>query len=236
MISIIMPCHLANEQHIVLTVNAIESLGEDRELIIVDDASPLGGGFLRSVADVYIRNKTNLGYGISVNRGLRQAQSQQIAIANNDIRISPNWRSVVNEVFAEDEDIYSCHFRMTDYDVPFEYGSTISLEKQRWCHASFFVINTAKAKFYYDEHYFNTYDDWDYFQNVRSQGLKQAYTDRAVFQHVHSATIPYLPKHTERNRQNAEYFKSKWGGYAEELFERDFPEQMRVPYPEGFRL
>lgn len=225
------------ERHLELTRNTIESLGDGIRLIIIDDASQCGGGYLRSEADIYIRNRTNLGYAASVNRGLRLADSQYIAISNNDVRISSNWKEVSDEVFKSDEGIYSCHFRMTDYDVPFEYGDkVITSGKERWCHASFFVINKRFGLFFYDEHFFNTYDDWDYFQSVRESGFRQAYTDKAQFQHIHSATIPTMVKHTERNEENKEYFKSKWGDYAENLFAAKFPDQMIINYPDGFKL
>jgi|GEM_PF-2302744 len=234
--TVVMPAHILTQEHLRLTENAVKSF-EGPELIVIDDASPQGGGYLRSIADIYIRNKENLGYAKSVNRGLRMAKTKYIAVANNDIRVSHNWMDVADEVFRGDENCYSCHFRMTDYDVPFEFGNTILYEgKERWCHASFFVINKSKALFYYDEEYFNTYDDWDYFHMVRSAGLKQCYTDRAQFQHIHSATIPHMPKHNERNLANREYFKNKWGDYAEALFRKQFPKQMLTYYPDGFKL
>jgi len=234
--SVIMPTHINREELLELTKQAVASFGEV-ELIVVDDCSPIGGGYLRSIADIYVRNKTNLGYGRSVNRGLKLATGQYIAIANNDVRISPNWQSVAEEVFKKDEQCYTCHFRMTDYDVPFEYGKTTQYTgKERWCHASFFVINPAKLKLYYDEEFFNTYDDYDYFQSVRSMGYKQAYTDKACFQHVHSATIPYMKGQTERTKANYEFYKEKWGEYPDILFAKDFPLQMGLPYPEGFNI
>ena len=231
-----MPCYIAKQELVELTKNAVESFG-DVELIIIDDNSPQGGGYLRSIADIYVKNKENLGYGRSVNRGLKLATSQYIAIANNDVRISSNWQEVTEEVFSKDELIYSCHFRMTPYDEPFKYGNTIAIGgRERWCHASFFVINKAKVLFYYDEEYTNTYDDWDLFQTVRSSGLKQAYTDKAQFQHKDSSTIPYMENHGIKNKDNLEYFKDKWGMSAEELFAKDFPEQMKVNWRDGFKL
>ena len=234
---VVMPVYMMNEGLINLTQATVESLGDNINLIVVDDCSPLGGGYLRSIADIYVRNKTNLGYASSVNRGLRLSTSKHICITNNDIRISPNWREVTEEVFASSPDIYSCHFRMTDYDTPFEYGDKIITSgKERWCHASFFVINKSRALFEYDGTYINTFDDYDYFQTVRTAGFKQAYTDKAQFQHMHSATIHKMVEHTERNKANFEYFKQKWGEYPDILFARDFPKQMETNYPDGFKL
>lgn len=234
---VVMPCYIMNDNLVELTKATIASLGDNINLIIVDDCSPMGGGYLRSVADTYVRNKTNLGYASSVNKGLRLSTSKHICISNNDIRISPNWREVTEEVFASDPDIYSCHYRMTTYDAPFEYGNNIITSgKERWCHASFFVINRSRALFEYDETYINTVDDWDYWFTVRKTGFKQAYTDKAQFQHKDGATIPTMPKHTERNAANYEYFKNKWGGMPEELFAKEFPDQMLINYWDGFKL
>ena len=233
--TVVMPTHIINDRHIDLTKAAVASFGEV-ELIVIDDCSPMGGGYLRSIADTYVRNKSNLGYGRSVNKGLRLATTSYIAIANNDIIVSPNWQEVTEEVF-KNEDAYSCHFRMTKYDAPFEYGNKILYSgKERWCHASFFVINRTKALFMYDEQYINTFDDWDYFQMVRKAGFKQAYTDKAQFRHLDSSTIPLIPKQGETTKKNYEYFKSKWGDTPEALFAKDFPDQMKVFYPDGFKL
>lgn len=235
MFSVVMPCHLMTEEHLQLTKQAVETFGPC-ELIVIDDASLLGGGYLRSIADTYVRNKENLGYGRSVNKGLKLASYPYIAIANNDIRVSPNWQSVTEEIFKNPQCL-TAHFRMTDYETPFEYGDKILYEgKERWCHASFFVINKNVDFYLYDEHFVNTYDDWDYFFELRKRGWKQAYTDKAQFQHIHSATIPKMVKHDQRNKENAEYFKTKWGDYAENLFTKQFPDQMVLSYPKGFEL
>ena len=85
-----MPVWIINEELRVLTMQAIQSLGKVN-LIIIDNGSPLGGGYLRSVADIYIRNKKNLGYAKAVNQGIKLSKNEMKAISNNDIRVSPNW-------------------------------------------------------------------------------------------------------------------------------------------------
>ena len=147
MIDVIMPVWIINEELRVLTMQAIQSLGKVN-LIIVDNGSPLGGGYLRSVADIYIRNKENLGYAKAVNEGLKLSKNEMKAVSNNDIRVSPNWQEVAMEVF-EDDDVYSCHFRMTDYETPFTYGDQIFIGgRERWCTSSFFVIKSWKPQLY----------------------------------------------------------------------------------------
>ena|SRR3990167_7112856 len=234
-IDCVMPVWITQEDTLDLTKNAIHSLGKVR-LIIVDNASTLGGGYLRSVADVYIRNQTNLGFAKAINQGLKVSNSKLKACVNNDTRISPNWQDVARDTLIT-ESVYSCHFRMTDYDTPFAYGDkTYYHGKERWCTTSFFVINAEKALFYFDENYLNSYDDWDYWYTVRKAGLQTAYTNKACYQHQHSHTQKLIPEREANDKKNKEYFKDKWGDCAENLFERDFPEQMKQDYWGGFAL
>lgn len=234
-ITVIMPVFIINEELLQLTKNAINSLGEVN-LFIIDNASTIGGGYLRAMADIYIRNKENLGYAKAVNQGLKLDRTKLIGIVNNDTRISPNWQEVAKEIFALDDKIYSCHFKMTDYDVPFSYGREITLiGKERWCTSSFFVIKKKISwPQFYDENFLNSYDDYDYWLRVRNNGWKQAYTNKAVYQHHHSFTQKLIPEREENNKRNYEYFKKKWGEFPDEGFAKEFPEQMKVPYYEGF--
>lgn len=236
MISVIIPAWITREETLELTKATIQSLG-DVELVIVDNGSTIGGGWMRSVADVYIRNRENKGYAIAVNQGLRLATCRLKTIANNDIRVSPNWQVVAEEVLHANTNAYSCHFRMIGYDEPMEYGDTIAYTgKERWCHGSFYIIDTQKVTFYYDEAYFNSYDDWDLFNTVRKSGLYTAYTDKACFQHANSHTQQLIPERGANDKKNKEYFKSKWGYYPDEGFAREFPEQMKKDYWKGFQL
>lgn len=232
-IDVIIPCWIVSEELQQLTKAAIDSLG-DVNLIIIDNASTQGGGWLRSVANVYVRNQENLGYAAAVNQGLKLAQSNLIAVANNDIIVSPNWQEVAQEVL-NDPNIYSCHFRMLNYTDKDTYGDKVfKTGKERWCTSSFFVINKEKALFYYDENYFNSYEDWEYWMIVRKAGFKTAYTNKAFYKHMHSSTQKYNATRDKDTEANREYFKEKWGQYAEELFAMEFPEQMNVDYGKGF--
>lgn len=231
--TVIMPVYVINEELLELTKSAIFSLGEV-DLVIVDNDSLMGGGYLRALAKIYIKNNQNLGYAKAVNQGLKLANDEYIVIANNDIRVSPNWQKVTKEVFEENGNLYSCHFRMTDYDVPFEYGNKIAYSgMERWCTSSFFVIKSKNPQLY-DEKFLNSYDDWDYWYRIALSGQKQAYTDKACYQHHHSFTKKAM--NWEDKDENREYFKNKWGIYPEEIFKDLYPDQFDIPYQEGFKL
>lgn len=236
--NVILPVFIQNEETLELTRNTIHSLG-DCNLIVVDNNSSLGGGYLRSVANLYIKNHTNDGYARAVNQGLKLCGGEFVAISNNDIRVSSNWQ----DIFEFQRSLYknsdvdslgSLHFRMTDYDVPFAYGkNTMTEGKERWCTGSFFVM---RNKWLFDEHFLNSYDDWDIQHRIRKDGYQTCYTDMACYQHHHSFTQQQIPEREDNNQRNREYFKKKWGAFAENLFAEQYPEQMAVNYPDGFCL
>jgi GT2 family glycosyltransferase len=99
-IPIVMPVWINDEETLSLTENAVSSIKNDKTaFFIVDNGSTLGGGKMRELADVYIRLKTNLGYAKAVNLGLKTCLgANAVAVANNDIRVSPNWMEVASEI------------------------------------------------------------------------------------------------------------------------------------------
>ena len=233
MLSVVIPVYNLNEEGVQLTKNAIYSLGEV-ELILVDNASTIGGGYLRDQANIYVRNKINLGYAKAVNQGLKLATNKLVTIANSDIRVSSNWQDVTQEIFSLTDKIFSLHFKMTDYEAPFNYGDRIWFTgKERWCTGSFFVIDNSKNHLF-DENFFNSYDDWDIQLRARQKGWQTVYTNKACYQHNHSFTQKLIPEREENNKRNAEYFKKKHGRWAEEIFAEQFPSQMEEDYYAGF--
>ena len=235
MIDTVMLAYNFNESLADLTRQAIFSVKESSKgkLILVDNASTFGGGMMREEADVYIRNKTNLGYPAAVNQGVNLSKELFIAIANNDIRISPNWVEVTEEIM-KDKEVGTVHFRMIPYDQPFNNGNETWLKgKERWCSSSFFVIR-ADAFQGYDENYgAGGFDDYSHHYRMRRQGWKQAYTNKAEYQHMDSITYRTMEdqsKRAERDLKNREYFKSKFGVYPDEQFAKEFPDQMNIPY------
>lgn len=225
---VIMPVWAKDADLISLTENAINSLREnDVKITIIDNGSPIGGGALREWADEYVRNPVNLGYAPAVNQGLKLHTGEIVAISNNDIRVPKQWISVSEEIL-KDPKVCSVHFRMIPYDQPFNAGNETWVEgKERWCSSSFFVV---RADHLYDEHYFNTYDDWDFWKTWRTEGFKQAYTNKAEYQHLDSSTVNRMEKHLITNQENREYFKKKWGKYPEEDFAESFPDQIKIPW------
>lgn len=232
MVDVVMLAYNFNEDLVELTRQAIYSVKGHR-LILVDNASAMGGGMLREEADTYIRNKTNIGYPGAVNQGMALSQSPFVAISNNDVRVSSNWAGVAEEIF-KDPTVGTVHFRMVPYDQPFELGSeTYVGGKERWCTSSFFIIRQEAFQVYDDTYGAGGYDDYDHHNRMRSKGWKMAYTNKAQYQHMDSITYRTMEdqaKRAERDHKNREFYKSKHGEYPDIQFANDFPGQMLIPY------
>ena len=226
-----MPVYSISDEFVRLTENAIDSLGKC-ELIIIDNASTVGGGFLREKADIYIRNKENLGYAKAVNQGLKLCgKGEFVAVANNDIRVSPDWEEISLDI-SKDQRVGSVHYKMLPYDEPFSTGGITWLSgKERWCTGSFFVMRNL---WLFDENFLNSYDDWDLHYRMYKEGYKTAYTNRVQYQHLDSFTQQVIPDREERDKKNKEYFFKKHGNYPENLWIEMFPDQMFQSYRKGF--
>lgn len=224
-----------NEELAQLTESAIHSVRQalmDR-LILVDNATEVRPGMLRELADTYVRNKTNLGYPAAVNQGMALSTSEFVAIANNDIRVSPNWVDVSNEIF-KDPTVGSVHFRMIPYDQPFNPGDKVWIGgRERWCHCSFFVIRKEAFQVYDTNYDKGGFDDYDHNHRMREKGWKQAYTNKVEFQHMDSITYRTMESTEDREARdfkNRQYYASKFGAYPDIQFEREFASQMSEPY------
>ena len=87
--SIILLRYDFTEELLRLTSNAVSTLKGD-EHILIDNASTIGQVFVWP--DIQIKNTENIGYPAAVNQGFKLATGDMIAVANNDIRVSSNWK------------------------------------------------------------------------------------------------------------------------------------------------
>ena len=244
-ISIIMPVWITDDDLYDLTDKTLTSLHnsegwDECELVIVDNASTKGSDQLLMNCDTYIRNKTNLGYPIAVNQGCKLANGEFLCIANNDIKVSPNWINVAKEIFKRVPKAGSIHFKMVDYNEPFNAGGEVwDKGRELWCHGSFFIWRRKAFEDLggIDEGYgLGGYDDYDWQLRMREKGWVTVYTNAAAFQHKDSSTQNKLDQgaRSERDKENYEYFREKHGEYPDLMWKRLYPKQYArgwLPFP-----
>lgn len=245
--SFIVPFYQINDELFKLSramfLSLDETEGDDEiEKIVIDNGSPIGGSYLQQEADIYIRNRENLGYCKAVNQGMKLATGELLAIGNSDIRMSSNWLTVAREILEKNPKVGSAHFRMIPYEQPFNPGqNTWITNKERWCHGSLYVIRRKALPegLYFEGYGMGGYDDYDLFHRMRDiNGWQQAYTNTTEFQHQDSSTQIALNirdnDRAERDLKNRELYKERFGEYPDLQFANLFPEQMKLswkPFP-----
>jgi len=238
--SYVLPCYIPDEEIMALTRSAIESFKQVKaELIIADDASLIGGGYLREQADTYIRTQENEGYYSTISRAIKMAKGEIVALCNNDIRVAPNWLEVAKIIMINPK-VVSVHFRMIDYDAPMTFGDEVWIKgKERWCSTSFVAVRKKiyKEIGFYDPFFKRGgFGDYDLWHRVRLAGYETAYTNKSCYQHRDSAITNKMHDKNwiQSEKDNMEYFKQKWGDFPNELFSKTFPRQMEKnwkPFP-----
>ncbi len=241
-----MLAQILNDELYELTNNTIKSFGaseglKDSELIIIDNASKLGGDQLSKASHIYVRNRVNVGYPAAINQGVALANNNLVCLANNDIKLSVNWAQVAREIFSMDESIASVHYKMVGYNEPFNLGNKTWINgKERWCHGSFFVVRKDifnEIGGYEESYKEGGMDDWDFQHRLRHIAeYKTAYTNRAAFQHMDSMTYNAhdQKKRAAKDKRNEKIFLDKFGQTHDEIWNERYPDQMQQewkPFP-----
>lgn len=235
MIDVVMLAYNFNEDLAQLTQSTMYSLKQSsiEKLIVVDNNSSVGGGTMREQADIYIRNNVNAGYPKAINQGFALSDTPFVAFANNDIRVSKDWVEVAEEIFKNPK-VGTVHFKMIPYEEPIVPGEDIWIGgKERWCHGSFYVIRREAFQGYDVNYGAGGFDDYSHFKRMREKGWIQAYTNKCPWQHMDSVTYRTMEPSEERAKRDAknrEYYKSVFGEYPEIQFEKEFPDQVALPY------
>jgi GT2 family glycosyltransferase len=69
----------------------IKRFTTDYELIVVDNGSTTGVEMMKEHADIYIRNKENIGFGRACNQGFGVATGDYVVCMNNDVFVYKDW-------------------------------------------------------------------------------------------------------------------------------------------------
>lgn len=215
MINVIIPCYLLpdrNSELIQFTKNCIDSLRQTLHppyrVLVIDNGSTVGAGYLRSVADYYTRNNENLGYAKAVNQGLKMSMDTDwIVVANNDIEFLPGWFEYMSAAWDEKTGVVSSHLH--DHDPEHKAGVEIAnvglMFGALWLTKPGIVGGVGLL----DESFeFGYYEDKDYWQRIAAAGytMKKA----GWCNHIGNATSGKMPNMNEFFFANKEKYEQKW--------------------------
>ena len=196
MITIIIPTYLIDRELVKLTKTCLQTLRantkrKDYELIVIDNASPIK---MEYYADIYVRNKVNLGNGKAWNEGLKLASGDILLLADNDVEFSENWTDLIPHV-TDDTIIFPKTFCRE------QTHPTAKL-------AGFFWLinrNTFNKLGYIPEQYgLGNFEDTDYFFFAQQNMVKLKCVENVTIKHYGRATcdkVAWIKDNFERNER-----------------------------------
>ena len=190
------------------------------EVILVDDNSD-EADFISGVSwwmeDVngklplrYIRNKKNMPFGYSMNKGCAAATGDVYVLLCNDVKVQGNFIPDIVTALAANSNILIGN-RLLDRDTgwntfdgvvyPYLEGYMLASTKEVWAELGGFDY---KVFFPYD------FEDVDLSTNARSLGIELFSLNTSKINHLGAGTIGYNPAREAITLRNKEKFREKW--------------------------
>lgn len=205
-----------------LAVDAIKSFRQtgDVYIISVDDASPMDTTDIEVLSDVFIRRKTNGGFAVSANDGLKSVKEDAyIVYANNDIKVFPGWQEKMIQVMNEfnADMVGGLGFRE---DIGKEQWNDVSEGGQYrdWMFPGGFFFTTTqffRDVGFYDENYrHGGVEDIDLFWRAKQLGKRLIMTPEVKYWHKEGATRYSATQkdiQSKAIKENEAYFERKFG-------------------------
>ncbi|MFP4487581.1 MAG: glycosyltransferase family 2 protein, partial [Campylobacterales bacterium] len=196
----------------------------------------------------YLSNDTNLGYAKSVNKAIKIAKYEYIALINSDILVDREWLTEGIKVFYDYEDvgivggtlIYPDYGTIQHAGAYFTKGKNFlafrmsSVDSQDFSNCVEFpqavvdsVAITKKEYLFrvglYDENYHMGSDDIDLCFKLREIGLRSAYAPRMIAYHKVAASKENRYKYHSEDKR---YFINKWKGKIDDDTEKIFEKSL----------
>lgn len=161
-------------------LRSIEFYYPDFNLILIDDCSPMElPDHWKKKAKIFHRNKTNLGFTATVNKGLDLSKSKVIILANDDLNFNMGdldfYRELKDNIIAAPMD-------------------TASASNDRFGSIWGMTRNTYKKIGKLNEEYKHFYSDLDYYERAKKNDVKIKKYYEIVVEHMESATYSQLDK------------------------------------------
>lgn len=176
----------------------------------------------QSFADKVIQLPENMGWATAINRGIRVASGQYIALVNNDVQVFEYWLEDLQEALLAGLDLV---MSAPMYGNP--YGRAVEAENLRNLvmdkpiaetfvdFNDFSCILTTKALFaeigVFDEQFFMYMEDLDFLRRMDKYGKKHASTKRVNIHHIIGSTAMSMSETPKIVNESREKLKAKWG-------------------------
>jgi glycosyltransferase involved in cell wall biosynthesis len=194
------------------------------EIIIVDNASPVGVDAKDWHADKLILNKENLGYVKAVNQGIRAAFGEYLAIICTDVEVYEHWADDMKDALKLVDMVYGKPM----YGEVFGRAIEAREHRKKWLDKTVdeslnnetrdgSALFTTKAMFdklggLFDERFMNYAADVDLTRRMTEAGMKVAGSERLRTFHISHATGFLVPGDAEQMNVDKKEYADKWEG------------------------
>jgi len=192
------------------------------EIIIVDNASPVGVKVEDWHADKIIQNKENLGYVKAVNQGIRASFGEYLAIICTDVQVYENWVDDMKDALKHVDMVYGKPM----YGEVFSRMIEARDHRAEWLDKTVeeslnndtrdgSALFTTKDMFnrlgdLFDERFLNYAADVDLTRRMTEAGMKVAGSERLRTFHISHATGFLVAGDAEQMNVDKKEYADKW--------------------------
>lgn len=174
----------------------------------------------QTYADKVIQLEENVGFAKAVNKGIRVARGEYIAIVNNDVMVWVSWLEGLQEGLKHLDLVMATPM----YGNPFARQFEAVKEWNKYCDpieksfsdfVDFSCVLTRKEMFnkigLFDEQFFMYGEDLDLLRRMKQQNLKYASTKAVRTTHIIGATSTAIAEMPQIMNESKAKLKAKWG-------------------------
>ena len=156
------------------------------QLIVIDNGSPLRMNWR---ADIYCRFKENMGVAYAWNTGIIFAKGEYVALVNNDLEVPKDWDKTLIDKDSQGVGVIKSNEGWSCAVVPKRVFENIGL---------------------FDERYFAYFEDIDFEDRLKKEGLNLIQTDLKC-SHAKHATGSLLPRANQIYNESERKYREKFG-------------------------
>ena len=205
-------------------IRRVKEFTIDYELILIDNGSTIGVGYIKEQADKYVRNEENLGFAVACNQGFALAEGEFIVCMNNDIFVWEGWAEALYKTFDDNPDCgvampglvsstkdarVALSIKELDLSTNFnKYGRGAEFGSCWMIRRDFLEHIKSVDGYYFDENFKMGFgEDRDMWKRVRREGKETIKTHKTRVFHQGNVTIAKLENRKQYTLPNRAYFK-----------------------------
>lgn len=228
MINVIMLVYSSSEKVIDMTKRAIQSLYDSEpfhfNMIVVESSENRVDYDVENI--IYFKGEFNYNAAINMCNNYLDEESEWLIITNNDVRFERGWFSKILDVYDERTDIESfspkCPFLYNTYYKDHFLGSEDAYKVSHkvteclmgWCLVM--RMRVFKTLYPFDETFDMFYQDNDYAEQLKLNGIKHALVRDSIVSHLGSLTVGEREFDKQKKMdEDFEKFKNKYPNYED---------------------